>query len=240
MIAALPWYDFPCTRLYLDAVWRETRSLLTTEGIDQVPAALNHTDPYHQLNSRPNLILSQCCGLDLFQPQTANVVPFAAPVITAFDVPPGKYFSYIVARPAANLHCPTVVINNRFSHSGHTVMKIWLQAHERSNYTIVESGSHAQSLTTLRDGRADIAAIDAFSWHHLDTSKLHILDTSESVTAPPFITGRQSMVPILQLTAALGEAFERCGKQFGVGGIVPVSIGDYRELANAAAAFGVL
>ena len=44
-LAALPWYDFPSTRQDLDAVWRETRSLLSVEGIRQIPVALSHTTP---------------------------------------------------------------------------------------------------------------------------------------------------------------------------------------------------
>lgn len=239
-LAALPWYDFPSTRRSLDAVWRETRSLLGARGIGQIPVALNHEAPYTEFFSYPQLVLSQCCGLDLFQPLASNVVPFAAPVITAFDVSPGKYFSHIVARSSANLHTPHVIINNRFSHSGHTTVKIWLEVHGKSHYTVSESGSHAQSLAALREGRADIAAIDALSWLHLDTTGLEILDSSEPAPAPPFIMGKHSIIPAEELAAALSEAFERHGHQLGMGGVVPVSRGQYREIANSAATHGIL
>jgi ABC-type phosphate/phosphonate transport system substrate-binding protein len=234
MLAALPWYDFPSTRECLDDVWRETRLLLGAGGIERLPGALNHTDPYEEFFTYPRLLLSQCCSLDLFQAHTRNVVPFAAPVITAIDVSPGSYFSYIVARPSADLHTPRVIINNRFSYSGHAAIKFWLQQQKVSDYTLAESGSHAQSLEALREQRADIAAIDALSWQHLDTHGLNILDASDPAPAPPFIMGRQSTVPAEALTQALDQAFERHGHSLGVTGVIPVSRSDYRSVAEHA------
>ena len=192
--AALPWYDFPSTRPALDAVWRETRRRLTAAGIADTPLALDHSTPYSELFSYPQLTLSQCCGLDLFQPHTNDIVPFAAPVIAAFDVPAGYYFSYIVALPKTLLDVPRIVINNRFSHSGHTAIKVWLDAQGIGDYTTSESGSHGQSLAALRHGQADLAAIDALSWQHLETTGLEILGTSEPAPAPPFIMGKRSNV----------------------------------------------
>jgi ABC-type phosphate/phosphonate transport system substrate-binding protein len=186
------------------------------------------------------LTLSQCCGLDLFRPHTKNVVPFAAPVMTALDVSPGKYFSYIVARPSANLRAPHVVVNDRYSHSGHTAIKDWLEIHNTTNYTISESGSHEQSLISLRDGRADVAAIDALSYLHLDTAELEILGTSEPAPAPPFIMGKESNIPANEMTDALNKAFERYGHRIGIGGVQHVSISHYRKMALSASRHGIL
>ncbi len=204
-----------------------------------MPLALSHTKPYHELFTAPMLTLSQCCGLDLFRPQTRNVVPFAAPVMIALDVSPGKYFSYIVARPSANLRAPHVVINNRYSHSGHTAIKDWLEIHNTTNYTISESGSHRQSLISLRDGQADVAAIDALSYLHLDPAGLEILDTSEPAPAPPFIMGKESNIPAKEMTDALNEAFERYGHRVGIGGVQHISISDYRTMARSATRHGI-
>lgn len=238
-LAALPWYNFPSTRPHLDTVWRETRSRLGAAGIGQTPVALNHSIDYAEFHADPQLTLSQCCGLDLFQPHTRNVIPFAAPVITAYEVPRGRYFSRIVARPSARLDAPHVVINNRFSHSGHTAIRMWLKLQGIARFTVSETGSHAQSLASLREGRADLAAIDALSWLHLDTAGLEILDTSEPAPAPPFITGRESDVSVKAMTAALNAAFQRFGGQIGIGGVLPVAKGEYQEMADTAATLGV-
>jgi ABC-type phosphate/phosphonate transport system substrate-binding protein len=160
--------------------------------------------------------------------------------MTALDVSPGKYFSYIVARSSANLRAPHVVINNRYSHSGHTAIRIWLDVHSTTSYTISESGSHMQSLLALRDGRADVAAIDALSYLHLDTAGLEILGTSDPAPAPPFIMGKESNIPAKEMTAALNEAFERCGHQIGIGGVQHVSSSHYGMMARSATRHGIL
>jgi ABC-type phosphate/phosphonate transport system substrate-binding protein len=161
-------------------------------------------------------------------------------MMTALDVSPGKYFSYIVARPSANLRSPHVVINNRYSHSGHTAIRDWLEKHNTTNYTICESGSHRQSLISLRDGRADVAAIDALSYLHLDTAGLDVLDTSEPAPAPPFIMGKESNIPAKEMTDALNEALERFGHRIGIGGVQHVSISHYRKMAFSATRHGIL
>jgi ABC-type phosphate/phosphonate transport system substrate-binding protein len=166
-----------------------------------------------------------------------NVVAFAAPVIAAFDVSEGEYFSYIVARPSANLDAPRVVFNNRFSHSGHTTIRLWLEARGITSYTSFESGSHAQSVASLHDGRADLAAIDALTWQHLETTGLDVLDTSEPAPAPPFIMGNESDVSVEDLTVALNAGFQRHGHKIGIGGVLPVSRSRYTEMANLADRF---
>ena len=169
-----------------------------------------------------------------------NVVPIAVPDMTALDVPKGYYFSYIVTGRSANMDCPRVVINNRSSHSGHTAIKVWLTAHGYGEVPVFESGSHAQSLVALREGRADLAAIDALSWLHLDSTGIAIIDRSDPAPAPPFIVGNQSTVPIEALVEALNSGFQRFGTPVGIGGALPVAADDYVEMANTATEQGIL
>jgi hypothetical protein len=232
--AALPWYDFPSTQRVLDAVWQETMSQLRAAGVKHNLGALDHTTPHRQLLEYPQLALSQCCGLDLCRSYTDNVVPFAVPVISALPVAAGQYFSYIVSRSGADLERPRVVINDCSSHSGHTALRLWLVANKIANYTTFESGSHAESIAALNSGRADVAAIDALTWRFLAPENLHILDTSEPVLAPPFIMGRKSNLPVVELTAALHKAFQRHGEPLGITGVLPVSRRDYDSLATLA------
>ena len=239
-IAALPWYSFPATRAGLDAVWKETRSTLVGNGIGPLPAALSHSIPYAELFSNPHLVLSQCCGLDLYRSQTSNVMPLAVPHISALDVPEGYYFSYIVTQKAANLDRPRIIINNRSSHSGHMAIRSWLTANGYNDFTLSESGSHAQSLLALKAGRADLAAIDALSWQHLDAEGLIILDQSEPAPAPPFIVGKQSTVPAEDLVAALDLAFARFGQTLGIGGVLPFHPERYVRMVESASRQGIL
>ncbi len=159
--------------------------------------------------------------------------------MTALDVSKGCYFSYIVTGKSANMDSPRVVINNHCSHSGHTAIKIWLAANGYGEVSIFESGSHAQSLLALREGRADLAAIDALSWLHLDSTGITIIDQSDPAPAPPFIVGNQTRVPKEALIEALNSGFERFGAPVGIGGVLPVSADDYVEMAKIAAEQGI-
>ena len=238
--AALPWYNHPATRSDLEAVWRDTRARLGALGIEPLPAHLDHDAQYQELWQDARLILSQCCGLDLFVAHGAKLVAFAAPVVSAYDVPAGAYRSYIVTRSSSSLSRPRVAVNNQFSHSGHTAIRIWLANRRLDNYSTLESGSHANSLAALRAGDADLAASDALSWTMLDTSGLTILDTSDPMPAPPFVMGTDSHVPAEALTAALNDAFKQYGQRIGIRGVVPVTRSDYQGIANAAAEHGIL
>jgi ABC-type phosphate/phosphonate transport system substrate-binding protein len=247
--AALPWYDFPATRQSLDAVWRDARARLQSRGIAQLPDSLERSIGYAELFAYSQLTLSQCCGLDLFHPDAAHVIPFAAPIITAYEVPPGEYYSHIVARHASNLDHPRVVINGKLSHSGHTAIRIWLHARGITDYTIFESGSHARSVDMLRRGLADLAAIDALSWAQLETSGtdgidgldgLDVIGTSDFAPAPPFITGKDADIPLEELIDALDAAFKRHGQRIGITGVIAASRSDYTTVSTSAAKHGIL
>ena len=238
--AALPWYDHPSTRPTLQRVWREAQTLLRNRGVAGLPVELDTTTPYQALWQQPQLALSQCCGLDLFQPDTAAITPFAAPVITALDVSPGEYFSHIVTRSGSNLEVPRVAVNNLFSHSGHTAILLWLKKQDIERFTIIETGSHAMSVLALRNKQADVAAIDALSWPQLDTAGIVIVDASDPAPAPPFVTGNAANIPLEQLIGALDAAFKRHGQPVGIGGAIPVTRSHYHAVSDAATAAGLL
>lgn len=237
--AALPWYDFPTTRPALDAIWRDVSLSLRAQDFD-VPRSLDRTTPFEELLCDPGLVLSQCCGLDLFRPAARNVVPFAAPVMPDLNAPPGNYYSYIVSLSPEVTAVTSVVINNRHSHSGHTAIRTWLSVNGYSDYTVTESGSHARSLEALRAGQADVAAIDALSWRHLHTDGLYAIANSDAAPAPPFIVGAESIVPEQNMLDALDAALRTHGAAVGIEGVVRVSRSSYRSLARAAADCGIL
>jgi len=238
--AALPWYDFASTRAALDTVWRETRTLLATEGFSRTPRTLDHEATATALWAHPELTLSQCCGLDLFNPLTRNVVPFAAPVMT-LDVTPGMYFSHIVARAAPDMRSPPIVaINDHCSHSGNTAVRAWLDGNGHQDYEVVVSGSHARSIKALQSGRADLAAIDALSWRYLDSMGVEIIGASSPAPAPPFITGRDCTIPPEVLVMTLDDAFRMHGHSLGITGVLPISNSEYGVIADQAIRYGVL
>jgi len=233
--AALPWYRFPETQPILDSIWKDVLADLRSAGVEHAPEFLDHTTPHRALLGKPSLILSQCCGPDLFEDYAINMVPFAAPVISAYEVEPGYYFSHIVTGDSGvdgksvELNSLRVVINSRTSHSGCVAMKLWLESRGIEDYIIYESGSHHNSVRELKAGRADIAAIDALSWRFLDALGLKILDNSKPALAPPFVAGIDSTIPTDLMMPMLDRAFKRHGKSLGITGLVPITKGDYRR-----------
>ncbi len=230
-VAALPWYNFAATRPVLDAVWREVARQLQADGITHVPECLDHSTPHNLLLSNANLVLSQCCGPELFLPRAEHVVPVAAPVITTYAVTPGHYVSYIVVRRDVELTHPRVAVNDLSSYSGHIAARRWLES-QGLEYSIRVSGSHAQSVLDIQSGRADLAAVDALSWRFLNTEGLYILDRSQPVLAPPFVTGRASGVSVDRLTDALDTAFAQFGEAIGISGAIAVTRSDYLTLCE--------
>jgi hypothetical protein len=101
--ASLPWYNFASTKPTLDRVWREVRAQLTGDGYSNLPQQLDHQRTFRELAAGGNFLLSQCCGLDLLQPYSDEIVPVGAPVITTLDASNSYYYSYIVTRTGADV-----------------------------------------------------------------------------------------------------------------------------------------
>ena len=224
--ASLPWYDFPATAGALDAVWRVVVMALKAAGIDYAPDSLDRVTPHRSQLQDPGLVLSQCCGPELFLKHTLQVVPIAAPVFSAYDVAPGYYFSHIVAGEGATLEKPRVAVNDLASYSGHMAVKHWLAANV-ADYSIHVTGSHAQSVRDIQAGDADVAAIDALSWLYLDTDGVSILADSRPVLAPPFVTSCHNGIPNEVLAQALSVAFAQSGQPVGIADVLPVARDDY-------------
>jgi len=236
--ASLPWYNFASTRPTLDRVWREVRAQLTGDGYSDLPQQLDHKRTFRELAAGGNFLLSQCCGLDLLQPYSDEIVPVGAPVITTLDASNGYYYSYIVTRTGADftdlLEPLRVVINDPASHSGSTAIKVWLATNHGGACAFETTGSHARSVHALQSAKADVAAIDAFSWQFLDTHGLQVLARSAAAPAPPFVTGKHSDIPGERLLTALDVAFTRHGNAMGISAVVPVELCTYRDMFDQA------
>ena len=200
---------------------------MRSNGFNHCPDQLDHATPAEELLTIPTLVLGQCCGPDLFLEQAAAIEPIAVPVISAYPVAEGRYFSYIVRRREVRLSCPRVVVNSLTSHSGNAALRRWLTENRIEAHSQAVSGSHAQSVLDLQTDRADLAAIDALSWQFLDTTGLEILDQSEPVWAPPFIAGRDSRIPEDLLVASLNSALARFGQSTGITGALPITRREY-------------
>ena len=135
--ASLPWYDLPLSQTLLDHFWQRLCAHLVALGaVDQpgvsglAPQLQRDTDPALQWR-QPSLLLSQCCGPDLFTSQASELRPVARPVFGTLDCCDGSYFSHIVrAQRAGDSQQggqPRLVVNAPSSRSGCGALFEWLQ-----------------------------------------------------------------------------------------------------------------
>jgi ABC-type phosphate/phosphonate transport system substrate-binding protein len=154
----------------------------------------------------------------------------AAPVFPDHAGP--TYRSVIVGRPeyvAAHgraIDGARLAINERSSWSGYHALR--LHGPDATPVEVVETGSHAGSLRSLLEDRADIAAIDETIWawereRDRDFGHLLIIDRTQSWPAPPFSIARGLDADVRRaLVAALVDA-----RPVGLERIVEVGDGDY-------------
>ena len=219
LLVSLPWYDVAATHESLDDFWSVLRRELEDAGIDELPRGLDRTTPLRDQWQRPGLIVSQCCGLDLFTRAAESLVPIARPLFSDIDCEPGNYFSHIVAIGKVNGQPRRAVINSASSRSGCAALLEWATEQGWLNLEVVISGSHRESLHYLRDDLADIAAIDAHSWNLLDNSGISIIGQSGAAPAPPFVAHQECSVSPAITLQALTRAVSEAGNLIGFGAI---------------------
>ena len=241
LIASLPWYDLPALRTQLDVFWSVLRHELSKElqrvNTDRLPLPdrLNRHTPLIEQWGHPGLLLSQCCGPDLFTPQAQELVPIARPVFSDLDCTPGQYFSYIVcASHQARRHdlndSSRFVINSASSRSGCAALFEWTTANGMNCNQVLISGSHAGSLESLRNGTADMAAIDAHSWPLLDSRGITIIGKSKEAPTPPFVMHRRSPITPALMHEALSGAIQQAGASINIETVMSASRKTYQPM----------
>ena len=214
MTASFPWYDLPSVRWANDALWQATG---LGGSLDRT------TSPDTQWRS-DDLVVTQACGLDLFLGD-APIEPVLAPVFD-LDCGAGDYYSYLVGAREG-----VAAVNSLTSRSGWSALLT-----VRAPSSLVVTGSHVASLAAVRGGAADMASIDAVTWHILERDApdqvrgLRVLERTRSAPAPPFVVSRAGPRARVarRLTAAMhAPETLRARRALLLRGVVPVTRDDY-------------
>ncbi|TNC68524.1 phosphate/phosphite/phosphonate ABC transporter substrate-binding protein [Rubellimicrobium roseum] len=208
MIASLPMYDRPETAAAHDAFWALVRHGLRARGV-AAPDALDRATPYDAGWGRPDLVLGQICNLPFRARHRGRVTVIAASDYGLPEVPPGHYYSVIVARADDPAPGPRLAISDPLSCSGWDAPQDWLRAQGIPFSPVLVTGSHAASARAVAEGRADLAGIDAITFRNLQrwepaAARLRILGRTVATPGMTFITapGRDSA----PFRAAIGDA----------------------------------
>ena len=201
---------------------------LVKNGVHNVKPVLERDINIRESWQAPNLLLSQCCGPDLFTAEGKQLYVIARPVFSQLDCTPGCYYSHIVARYKQPKDVARIAVNAVSSRSGYGALIEWLETHHIEVTNIFISGSHVNSLSMLHNKQADLAAIDAHLVNQFKTQiDLPIIGRSCEALAPPFVFHRATGIDPGLLYNALAYAVKLHGSSVGIGDIIKCDRLDY-------------
>lgn len=218
-IAALGMYDWPEVRAETDQLWSAFRDGLRGIGLD-APEALNRDADLWRVWRRPDLTLSQTCGLPFAARLSGDVSLVGTPAYDLKDCPKGTYRSEIIVRaddPAQNV---AALRGRRFAFNSTTSQSGWAcfdaqHGDPRKFFgELVETGGHRSSILAVATGSADAASIDAVSWrlatrHERDaTARLRIVSRTPLTPGLPLITAKRDDLSLARMRLVIETAIE--------------------------------
>ncbi len=235
-------------------LWQYLRDRLRAEGLSDVPEALSPL-PYDEAWLRPDLLLAQTCGFPFVSRLRGKVRLVATPVYRYPGCDGPDMCSFLIVRSDStataliDLKGARAAINQPDSNSGANLFRAMvapLAEGGRFFGASLQTGSHAASIDAVREGAADIAAIDCVTYANIlrfDPRRLagiRVLGKTMKGPGLPLITGLSAPdaeVALLRqvLDAAVADpALETVRDQLGLVGFARLEDADYAPLAALA------
>jgi ABC-type phosphate/phosphonate transport system substrate-binding protein len=229
MQAALPMY-FPPSEA-LQAFWAALAGLLRqtaeSRGVD-IPKLLSPPADCHAQWLESDLMLSQACGYPLVT-QLAGKVQLVGSF--AYNVPGAQGVqcqSQLICRAhdtratLSDFAGSALAFNDTISQSGYNALRALVASTAKAPRPFFDStlqtGAHYRSIDAVRQGQADVAAIDPVSWalwrqsQPTLASQLKVFGQTERYPGLPLITSLHTPAPLL---AALRRALLRVATDAG-------------------------
>ena len=197
MIASLPMYDWPEVRAATDHYWQAIRSAL-----GHGPADLTRDFDDHMTHwQRPDLLLSQTCGMPYRTRLHGHVALVGTPDFGLPGCAPGQYCSVLVVNAQddraqlSDFAGDIFAYNEGGSQSGWAAPATHAAGRGLRLTRLLATGSHRASLRAVAEGRAAMAAIDAVTWelalrHDPACARLRVLERTAPTPGLPYITAR--------------------------------------------------
>jgi ABC-type phosphate/phosphonate transport system substrate-binding protein len=203
MLATLPMYDWPEIRQATDAWWAGMARHL---GVQE---CLSRPADYMSAWRDPALLFSQTCGYPYTHEFRGQLKLVAVPHYAAEGCQGADYCSFVFAREGWS---PDRLSQSRAAYSAADSMSgmLALKAVFAPFASAIETGSHLASLRAVREGQADVCAIDAVCvalarrYRPKDLTGLIPVAKSPPMPGLPYVT-RAGDVAALQ--RALHDAF---------------------------------
>ena len=240
-IASLAMYPFIHLRPAYNRLW---------EGVgEQLPFEVPPLDwdvPPDVACRRDDLLVGQTCGWPLITelaPSVHVLGTFDCDVDGADD---GTYCSVLVSsgdEPLSDILARpelTVAANSPDSLSGWISMLVVAASSEVELHAVEWTGSHAASVEAVRQGRADLASIDAVSWAHIGDIELSVVGHGPRVPCLPLVaSGSVDADVVDELRRAFGvvvadPAMADVCVTLRIRGFVTRQLADYERLSDLA------
>jgi ABC-type phosphate/phosphonate transport system substrate-binding protein len=210
MIATLPMYDWPEVREATDRWWGGISRHL------RIDVVLSRIDRYADAWTRDDLLFSQTCGYPFTHALADRVRLLATPHYAVDGCDGPRYQSLILARekaPLEKFRGATAAVNAPESMSGMLALKLvfaHLAVQGKFFGKAIETGSHIGSMGAVRDGLADICAIDAVCVAMARRFRPDYLEGLVEVARSPMVPGLpyiNTAGDVTTIRDALGRAF---------------------------------
>ncbi|SCB44186.1 phosphate/phosphite/phosphonate ABC transporter substrate-binding protein [Rhizobium multihospitium] len=195
--------NFAPLRQATDDLWAFVRDQLRAKGLDGVPDGLSWNSTYHDAWLDPDLLLSQTCGYPYVSRLQGRVRLVATPEYEYPGCSGADMRSFAIVRDESRFDSVSdaksmrVAINQLESNSGYNLLRALIAPHAdqgRFFSSVLHTGSHDASLAAVRNGGADIAAIDCITFGNIAQFDPKSIDgiriLAETPVGPglPFIT----------------------------------------------------
>lgn len=245
-LAALLMYTAPDRVREANEVWL-TRTLQRL-GANRSPLA---DSDLMRLWSSPSLLLSQTCGYPLMTALRGKVRLIGRPDYHLAHSLGGTHCSLFLARetdPRSELgqfRDSHGLINSEDSNSGMNLFRHYLaplQHDGRFFRSVSVTGGHRESMRWLREGRADLAAIDSVTYDYLsrdaspEVAGLRIIGRSAASPTLPYIGAVSlSTTEAENIRQAMNKALEdlpEVAATLAIASVLPAEEGDYQVLLD--------
>lgn len=244
MIAALPMYDFEDLPAANDALWARIRDGLRAKGV-AAPDALTRATDLWQIWQSPQLLLSQTCGYPFRARLYPDVTLVGTPDYDVDGCGPGEYCSYFIARhddPRRDLAAfdgVHIAYNDALSQSGWAAPQNHARALRLHLPAGLKTGGHRLTAHAIAQGRADLGAVDAVTWRHLQrvdplTRDLRIVAHTLPTPGLPLITRKDGPAALLfaVITQAIAQLSAADKAILGLQGLVALPPEAYLAVQN--------
>jgi ABC-type phosphate/phosphonate transport system substrate-binding protein len=203
LTASLPMYNLPEMRSRNAAFWDALADELRREGRTNLPTEL--TFARHPVPERieDEVLFSQTCGYPL---QTIYRGQYRLLGVPSYDAPgcrPAKHCAFILVRKDSPYEKPqdlkgtTFALNSRHSNSGMNLPRLLfarLAGGKPFFKSVVETGTHPNSIARVTSGELDAASIDCMTYAFFKDHRpevvaaLRVLGETPESPAIPFVT----------------------------------------------------